>query len=321
MRRGERRNMVDGRCAGPEHVHCARPSPPEPVYAGSQQQTSVVFRRRGYSIERELGGGGMSRVFVADETALGRRVVMKVLFRPNSPRASTLERFLREIQVAARLQHPHIVPVLTAGEIERHAVLHDAVRRRRVAARATDASRTRCRSAMRSSILRDVARALAYAHEHGVVHRDIKPDNMLLSGGAAVVTDFGIAKAISASRDRAGVPSGDAHAARARRSARRPTCRRNKRRAIRASDHRAGHLLVRLSGVRAARRPPTVRVEIAAEASCRAHERNAASRFLICGQTHRTCSRRSLAGPWRKIPTAARNRRPSCCGCLMARSG
>jgi tetratricopeptide (TPR) repeat protein/tRNA A-37 threonylcarbamoyl transferase component Bud32 len=150
-----------------------------------------------YSLERELGGGGMSRVFVARETSLGRQVVVKVL-PPDLAAGVNAGRFKREIQVAARLQHPHIVPVLAAGETE--GVLYytmpyvegESLRTR--IARGGALSLTEV-----VGILRDVAKALAYAHEHGVVHRDIKPDNVMLSGGSAVVADFGIAKAVSAS--------------------------------------------------------------------------------------------------------------------------
>jgi len=151
-----------------------------------------------YAIERELGGGGMSRVFVADETSLGRKVVVKVL-PPELAAGVNVDRFKREIQVAARLQHPHIVPVLSAGEFEGLPFYTMPL---------VDGSSVRARLANGPlsitetvNILREVARALAYAHANGVVHRDIKPDNVLLTGGSATVTDFGIAKALSAARD------------------------------------------------------------------------------------------------------------------------
>jgi tetratricopeptide (TPR) repeat protein/TolB-like protein len=150
-----------------------------------------------YTIERELGGGGMSRVFVADETSLGRKVVVKVL-PPELAAGVNVDRFKREIQVAARLQHPHIVPVLSAGEFEGLPFYTMPL---------VDGSSVRARLANGPlsitetvNILREVARALAYAHANGVVHRDIKPDNVLLTGGSATVTDFGIAKALSAAR-------------------------------------------------------------------------------------------------------------------------
>jgi tetratricopeptide (TPR) repeat protein len=150
-----------------------------------------------YQIERELGGGGMSRVFSATETAFGRKVVIKVL--PAELGAGVnVDRFKREIQVAANLQHPHIVPVLTAGEMGdvpfyTMPFIDGQSLRARLAAGPIPIDEC-------VSLLRDVARALAYAHEHHVVHRDIKPDNVLISGTSATVTDFGIAKAISAAR-------------------------------------------------------------------------------------------------------------------------
>jgi len=149
-----------------------------------------------YDIERELGGGGMSRVFLATERRLGRRVVIKVLSSEIAATLST-ERFAREIQLAASLQQANIVPVLTTGTADDTPyftmpfVEGESLRAR--------LSRGALTEAETISVLRDVARALVYAHERGVVHRDIKPDNILLSGESAVVTDFGIAKAIKAS--------------------------------------------------------------------------------------------------------------------------
>jgi serine/threonine-protein kinase len=152
----------------------------------------------GYSIERELGGGGMSRVFVARDEALGRDVVVKVI-APENAEGLSVERFTREVKLAARLQQANIVPVLsagTSGSLPYYTM--PFVRGQSLRARVSDGAPLTIAEAV--SILRDVARALAYAHAEGVVHRDIKPENILLSGGAAVVTDFGIAKAIVASR-------------------------------------------------------------------------------------------------------------------------
>lgn len=152
---------------------------------------------RPYAVERELRGGGMSRTFVADERALGRRVVIKVL-DPELFAGISAERFLREIRTTAQLQHPTIVPVLSTGEVGGFPFytmpyVEGASLRERL-----DRGPLPEREAI--SVLRDVARALAHAHEHGVVHRDVKPDNVLLAGDAGVVTDFGIAKALDASR-------------------------------------------------------------------------------------------------------------------------
>ncbi len=153
-----------------------------------------------YTIERELGGGGMSRVFVADEVRLGRRVVIKVL-SPELAAGISADRFEREIRMAASLQQANIVPVLATGETKglpyytMPFVEGESLRLRLAELPALSLSDT-------IRILGDVARALQYAHERGIVHRDIKPDNVLLSGGTAVVTDFGIAKALSASRTR-----------------------------------------------------------------------------------------------------------------------
>jgi Tol biopolymer transport system component len=147
-----------------------------------------------YGVERELGGGGMSRVFVATETALGRRIVVKTL-PPDAMGALSIDRFKREIRLAAALQHPHIVPLLAAGDIDglpyytMPFVRGESLRERLVKGGELSVGDT-------LHVLRDVASALAYAHGEGVVHRDIKPDNIILSGGVAVVTDFGVAKAL-----------------------------------------------------------------------------------------------------------------------------
>jgi tetratricopeptide (TPR) repeat protein/tRNA A-37 threonylcarbamoyl transferase component Bud32 len=150
-----------------------------------------------YDVGPELGGGGMSRVFTATETALGRKVVIKVV--PMELGAGVnVERFKREIQLAASLQHPHIVPVLTAGEMS--GVPYYTMPFVEGESLRAKIARGPLPIADVVSILRDVSKALGYAHERLVVHRDIKPDNVVLTGGAAAVIDFGIAKALSASR-------------------------------------------------------------------------------------------------------------------------
>jgi tetratricopeptide (TPR) repeat protein/predicted Ser/Thr protein kinase len=150
-----------------------------------------------YRVERELGGGGMSRVFLADEVRLGRQVVIKVL-PPDMAAGVNVERFEREIQLAAKLQHPHVVPLLTAGA-EGDLLYYVMPFIRGESLRAKLAREGELPIGEAARILRDVAAALAYAHREGVVHRDIKPDNVLISDNHAVVTDFGVAKAVSAS--------------------------------------------------------------------------------------------------------------------------
>src|SRR5437868_5252939 len=150
-----------------------------------------------YDFERELGGGGMSRVFVANDTRLGRQVVVKVL-NPELAEGISAQRFEREIRIAARLQHPHIVPVLSAGESEGLPYYTMPFVRGESLRAELDSGRMDTRSALRT--LSDIARALAFAHGEGVIHRDIKPENILIAHGIAVVTDFGIARAIDAAR-------------------------------------------------------------------------------------------------------------------------
>jgi tetratricopeptide (TPR) repeat protein/tRNA A-37 threonylcarbamoyl transferase component Bud32 len=150
-----------------------------------------------YRIERELGGGGMSHVFLARETALGRQVVIKVL-PPEMSAAVNIERFRREIQLAASLQHPHIVPVHAAAQVgDLFYYTMPLVEGESLRAKLAREGELPVSEAIK--ILMDVADGLAYAHARGVVHRDIKPDNILISGQHAVVTDFGVAKAVSAS--------------------------------------------------------------------------------------------------------------------------
>jgi tetratricopeptide (TPR) repeat protein/tRNA A-37 threonylcarbamoyl transferase component Bud32 len=146
-----------------------------------------------YRIERELGGG-MSRVFVAEDVGLGRRVVLKVL-PPEMASGVNGQRFAREIRLAAQLQHPHIVPLLAAGSVDglpyyvMPYIEGESLRTR--LARGGELPLAEV-----VKILHEVLDAVDHAHQHGVVHRDIKPDNILLAGHHAVVTDFGVAKAL-----------------------------------------------------------------------------------------------------------------------------
>src|SRR6266508_5755686 len=149
-----------------------------------------------YDVEREIGAGGMARVYLAVEQHPHRRVAIKVL----DPQVSTRllrERFVREVDLSSKLSHPHIVPIFSAGEagglfyyvmpyLEGESLRHRLQRERRLAL--DDALH----------IVRDVADALHFAHAQGIIHRDIMPENILLAGGHAIVADFGIARAISA---------------------------------------------------------------------------------------------------------------------------
>jgi len=149
-----------------------------------------------YNIERELGGGGMSRVFVATDRILGRRIVIKVL-SPELTAEVNRGRFRREMQVAAQLQHPHIVPLLSAGD-------HDDLLYFTMPFIKGESLKTAIQKDGRMSIgevlrvLNHVGEALDYAHQAGIVHRDIKPANILRSGSYALITDFGVAKALNA---------------------------------------------------------------------------------------------------------------------------
>ena len=150
-----------------------------------------------YQLDRELTGGGMSRVFVAIDRSLGRKVVVKVL-PPELAAGVNRERFRREIQVAAQLQHPHIVQLFSAGE---HGDLlwytMPYIEGESLRAALEQKKTFSVREVMR--IMHDIVDALSFAHAAGVIHRDIKPANILTQRGHALVTDFGVAKAISAS--------------------------------------------------------------------------------------------------------------------------
>ena len=160
--------------------------------------TSADFRVSDrYDIVRELGRGGMATVYLATDTRYQRDVAIKVL-HPVFASSVMADRFLREIDVAAKLTHPHIVPLLDSGSTDERLwfvmpVLDGQSLRERLEHErqlpVSDAVRIAC----------EVASALSYAHARGVVHRDIKPENVLLSGGAAAVADFGLAKGLEAS--------------------------------------------------------------------------------------------------------------------------
>jgi serine/threonine protein kinase/tetratricopeptide (TPR) repeat protein len=151
-----------------------------------------------YHIDRELSGGGMSRLFLATEVSLNRQVVVKVL-PPELSGYVSAARFKQEIMVAANLQHPNILPVLTAGARDdllfyvMPYVAGDSLRRRLAVQ-----GKLPLGEAVR--ILQEIADALAFAHDHGVIHRDIKPENILLQGEHAVLTDFGVARAVRETR-------------------------------------------------------------------------------------------------------------------------
>jgi serine/threonine-protein kinase len=151
-----------------------------------------------HDVERELDGGGMSRVFVARERALGRQVVIKMLDEVG--RSVDAARFRHEILLSAGLQHPHIVPVHSAGEAGGNPYfvmpfVEGVSLRSRLREGALGSGEA-------TRVLRDVASAMFHAHARGIVHRDLKPENVMLSGGSAVVLDFGVAKALAAGTTR-----------------------------------------------------------------------------------------------------------------------
>ena len=167
---------------------------PTDLRAALSQSFGTRFR-----VERELGRGGMATVYLVHDAKHGRDVALKVL-HPELAASIGRERFLREIAFAARLTHPNILPLYESGEAgDALFYLMPYAEGDTLRTRLTEAAALPIAEALR--IARDVARALAYAHVHNVLHRDIKPGNILLESGSAVVADFGIARAVSRAAD------------------------------------------------------------------------------------------------------------------------
>ncbi len=148
-----------------------------------------------YRIERELGAGGMATVYLAEDLKHHRQVAVKVL-KPDLAATLGADRFVREVEVAARLHHPHILPLYDSGEADGflfYVMPYEEGQSLRE--RLQKETELPVRDVVR--LLHDVADALTHAHQHGLVHRDIKPENVMLSGQHALVTDFGVAKAVS----------------------------------------------------------------------------------------------------------------------------
>ncbi len=176
-----------------------QPAAHDDMAVGSLDRLERALAPR-YTIERQCGAGGMGTVYLAEDVRHNRKVALKVL---RSDLAAVLgsERFLREIEIAAQLQHPHVLPLYDSGEAgELLYYVMPYVDGESLRGKLVREGQLEVPEAVR--ILRDVADALSHAHEHGVVHRDIKPDNVMLSGRHALVTDFGVAKAVSEARGR-----------------------------------------------------------------------------------------------------------------------
>ncbi|MEO8201987.1 MAG: serine/threonine-protein kinase, partial [Gemmatimonadota bacterium] len=148
-----------------------------------------------YRLERELGAGGMATVYLADDLRHERKVAIKVL-RPELAASIGSDRFLREIRIAAQLQHPHILPLLESGEAQGFLFyVMPFVDGQSLRDRLVKQGELPVHEAVK--LISEVVDALSYAHGRGVVHRDVKPDNVMLSGRHALVMDFGVAKAVS----------------------------------------------------------------------------------------------------------------------------
>ena len=158
-----------------------------------QRLTAALAGR--YTIIREIGAGGMATVYLAEDVKHHRQVALKVL-KPDLAASIGAERFLHEIEIAARLHHPHVLSLYDSGQAEGFLFfVMPFVEGQSLRERVGREGALPVADVVR--ILRDVVDALGYAHEHGVVHRDIKPDNIMLAGRHALVADFGVAKAVS----------------------------------------------------------------------------------------------------------------------------
>ncbi|MGE0351676.1 MAG: protein kinase [Gemmatimonadales bacterium] len=165
-------------------------------------ETLTAALKDRYAVEREIGAGGMATVYRAEDLKHKRPVAIKVL-RPELAASLGSERFLREIELAARLQHPHILPVYDSGAAAGFLYyVMPFVEGESLRDRLSRGGPMPVEAAVQ--LTREVASALGYAHQHGVIHRDIKPENIMLSGGHAVVADFGIARAVDAASSEGG---------------------------------------------------------------------------------------------------------------------
>src|SRR6201989_2478696 len=177
-----------------------REAPPEGArtpFERPDEELSRLRRATGnrYRVLRRLGGGGMADVYVAEQAQLRRSVVIKVLHPHLARDAEVAERFRREAEAAAKLVHPHVCQILDYGATE--SVVFTVMPYLKGGSLADAISKSRYVDPARAaSVAAQVAVALDYAHRHGVVHRDIKPDNVLFDeDGNALITDFGIATA------------------------------------------------------------------------------------------------------------------------------
>ncbi|HEY7567877.1 MAG TPA: protein kinase [Gemmatimonadaceae bacterium] len=186
-------------------LHCGKATPTEPGVPSRTAATGVfevervrnALAGRGYTIERVLGEGGMATVYLATDVKHRRQVAVKVM-RPELAATLGAERFLREVEIAAQLSHPHILPVHDSGDAD--GVLFYVmpyVEGESLQGRIQRETQLPVDEALR--IAREVSEALAYAHGRKIVHRDIKPANIMLSAGHALVADFGIARALGGS--------------------------------------------------------------------------------------------------------------------------